>query len=137
MAEQPWLDDPAYRQRRADARRAILGNETPRDPQQRAALRLAVEAFNAAYDAQESRVRDLEALTGTAYLTDSEHAVMAALATVWDTFVNEIVEHGETREHDLDEIAADIHALQRTVMKQAAARAYPSRYRLLGGVVGQ
>ena len=34
---------------------------------------------------------------------------------------------------DWAEAAADIHHLQHTIMAQAAARAYPDRFRLLGG----
>jgi hypothetical protein len=33
----------------------------------------------------------------------------------------------------LREIAADVHALQLRIMAQAAARAHPHLYRLLGG----
>jgi len=46
-----------------------------------------------------------------------------------------ITGQGISREGDLRELTAHVHGIQRAVMKQAAARAYPDRYRLLGDVV--
>ena len=46
-----------------------------------------------------------------------------------------VIGNGPSREGDLSEMCAMIHGLQRAVLKQAAARAYPDRYRLLGGVI--
>lgn len=37
-----------------------------------------------------------------------------------------------TRETDINEAMHYIHALQNMVLSQAAARAYPSKYRLMG-----
>jgi hypothetical protein len=45
------------------------------------------------------------------------------------------VADGSTREDDLAELRAAIHVVQRAVLAQAAARAYPGEFRLLGGVV--
>jgi hypothetical protein len=45
--------------------------------------------------------------------------------------------YGPTRDGDLRELVAHVHGLQHTIMAQAAARAYPKRFRLLGGVVGE
>ena len=42
----------------------------------------------------------------------------------------------EIAEADLREVAGHIHALQDKVLAQAAARAYPDEFRLMGGVVG-
>lgn len=39
-------------------------------------------------------------------------------------------------EHDVNEMAQQIHAIQRSILSQAAARAYPDKYRLLGGLIG-
>lgn len=64
-------------------------------------------------------------------LTDQEHAAISACADAWNAIVP-IVGDGPTREQDLNEIAAHIHALQHFVMAQAAARAYPDLYRLAG-----
>lgn len=70
----------------------------------------------------------------TAALTNEEHALVKALADVWQRF-NVMVGHTRTRESDLGEIAVHVHALQNVVLAQAAARAYPERYRLAGGVI--
>ena len=69
-----------------------------------------------------------------ALLTEDEHRALADSAQLWNLLCT-IVGHGPTRNGDLNELSTHIHAIQRTVMKQAAARAYPDRYRLLGGVV--
>lgn len=43
-----------------------------------------------------------------------------------------IVDYGPTRINDLNELLAHVHAIQHTIMAQAAARAYPDQFRLLG-----
>jgi hypothetical protein len=68
-------------------------------------------------------------------LTDDERKAIADTAQLWN-LLGTIVGHGPTRVEDLNDLCTHIHAIQRTVMKQAAARAYPDRYRLLGGTVG-
>jgi len=65
-------------------------------------------------------------------LTPAEHALVEKLAEVWNDF-NAICGNGPARHGDLTEACAHVHALQQAVLKQAAARAYPDRYRLLGG----
>lgn len=47
----------------------------------------------------------------------------------------QVVGDGPTRAHDLNELLVHVHAIQHAVMAQAAARLYPERFRLLGGVV--
>lgn len=66
-------------------------------------------------------------------LTDLEHEVVHDLGQVWNKLCK-MVERGRTRGPDLDEAVAHVHALQHFVMSQAAARAYPDKYRLLGTV---
>lgn len=43
-----------------------------------------------------------------------------------------VVGHDRTRHGDLAELLAHVHAIQHALMSQAAARAYPDRFRLLG-----
>lgn len=40
-----------------------------------------------------------------------------------------------TREADLRELLGHLHAIQQALLSQAAARAYPDQFRLLGGLV--
>jgi hypothetical protein len=40
-----------------------------------------------------------------------------------------------TGQRDRDELTAHVHALQHAIMAQAAARAFPAEFRLLGSVV--
>lgn len=71
-----------------------------------------------------------------ALLTDDEHRVMQLTADTFNLLAR-VVDRGPSREHDMAELCAAIHVIQRTVMAQAAARAYPHRYRLLGSTLPQ
>lgn len=64
-------------------------------------------------------------------LTDGERKAVAMCAELWNQLVS-IVNWGGTRLNDCRELAAHLHALQNAVLAQAAARAYPGQYRLLG-----
>lgn len=65
-------------------------------------------------------------------LTEAEHRAMDLTVELVNLICRDIVGHGRTRTGDINELVGDIHAVQRTILKQAAARAYPERYRLLG-----
>lgn len=64
-------------------------------------------------------------------LTADEIAVIQHVADLWNALCK-IVADGPSREGDLAELAGAIHVIQRAVMAQAAARAYPDWLRLLG-----
>jgi hypothetical protein len=66
-----------------------------------------------------------------AALTDMEHQVMELTSQLWSALCS-MTGYGRTRAEDLHEASLHIHALQNMVLAQAAARAYPDRYRLLG-----
>jgi hypothetical protein len=65
-------------------------------------------------------------------LTAAEHRVMELTVDLHQRLCR-IAGDGDGRYGDLAEVVHHIHALQRIVLAQAAARAYPHRYRLLGG----
>lgn len=65
-------------------------------------------------------------------LTPAEHDAIAQTAELWKILCS-ITSDGPAREGDLRELIFHIHGIQRAVLKQAAARAYPDLYRLLGG----
>lgn len=67
-------------------------------------------------------------------LTVDEHRFMDLTADLAN-LLGGIVGHDHSRAGDLNEAVAHIHALQAMVLAQAAARAYPDRYRLLGGTI--
>lgn len=67
-------------------------------------------------------------------LTDAEHRAMGLTTELWNLLC-EIVGNGPSRAGDLRELAHDVHVIQERILAQAAGRAYPDRYRLLGGVV--
>lgn len=47
----------------------------------------------------------------------------------------EIIGRGPTRAADINEFVMHIHCVQQTILSQAAGRAYPDRFRLLGTVI--
>jgi hypothetical protein len=65
-------------------------------------------------------------------LTPSEHQAIALTVELFDE-VCRIAGFGEARRGDLTEVTHYVHGLQRIIMAQAAARAHPNLYRLLGG----
>ncbi len=65
-------------------------------------------------------------------LTPAEHDAMAQTAQLTRT-MREIIGDGPAAEGDIAEMVDAVHRIQRMVLGQAAARAYPERYRLLGG----
>lgn len=69
-------------------------------------------------------------------LTATEHAVIDLTSRLFDA-VQHVVFPGPSHDDDLREIAMHIHAVQNAVLAQAAARAYPDRYTLLGQTVQQ
>jgi hypothetical protein len=65
-------------------------------------------------------------------LTDAEHAAMDLLAETARAMGAVIGDGGHQAANDMREVVLHIHALQNMILSQAAARAYPDRYRLLG-----
>jgi hypothetical protein len=70
----------------------------------------------------------------TAALTDDELHALDLTADLANA-VSRIIGGERTGAHDWAEMAAHIHCIQHAIMAQAAARAYPDRFRLLGGTV--
>lgn len=70
----------------------------------------------------------------TDLLTAEELAAVDLAARLAESLAR-VVGDGPTRNADLNELLVHVHAIQQAVMSQAAARAYPESFRLLGGVV--
>jgi hypothetical protein len=68
----------------------------------------------------------------TDLLTDAEHRAMALTADLVNLVCTEIIGSGPSRGGDIREFVGHIHAVQQQILSQAAARAYPDQYRLLG-----
>lgn len=64
-------------------------------------------------------------------MTEDEHLAMKQSGELANT-LGRIVAHGEGHQQDIREMVKMIHDIQRAVMAQAACRAYPDKYRLLG-----
>lgn len=64
-------------------------------------------------------------------LTSDEHHAVKLAAELWNHLCKTIPK-GPTRSADLGELVVHIHAIQQAVMSNAAGRAYPTKYRLLG-----
>lgn len=67
-------------------------------------------------------------------LTQGERNAVTTAALLAEQ-IADIIADGPSRDADLAEAVHHIHAVQRMVLAQAAARAYPDRYRLLGGLL--
>ena len=64
-------------------------------------------------------------------LTEDEHEAIK-LAGELANLLKRIVAGGITQQADIVELITPIHVIQRAIMSQAAGRAYPKKYRLLG-----
>jgi len=74
-------------------------------------------------------------------LTDLEHDAMQMTAALYNALVEIVSVHDEhtgqiphtaVRDSDIGELAIKVHGIQHTIMAQAAARAHPTKMRLLG-----
>lgn len=71
--------------------------------------------------------------TVTQLLTDDEHQAVQMLGEVAN-MMGRIIGDGLTRRGDIAEAVHHVHNLQRMILAQAAARAYPAQYRLMGDI---
>jgi hypothetical protein len=68
-------------------------------------------------------------------LTQAEQDAIDLAGRLYTRIAEDVAGHGPTRDADLAEICAAVHVIQHAVMAQAAARAYPGAYRLLGETI--
>lgn len=68
----------------------------------------------------------------TDLLTPDEHRALDLTAELARLLLGSIVIDGPARDQDLGEAITHVHSIRHTIMAQAAARAYPEQYRLLG-----
>jgi uncharacterized phage protein gp47/JayE len=69
-------------------------------------------------------------------LTDHEHEAMRLSGELFNLVAHSVIGMNEqARPNDVRELCLHIHGIQRMIMSQAAARAYPEEYRLLGEVL--
>ncbi len=66
-------------------------------------------------------------------LTDDELRALALTAELYDLVAARVIGRGPSRGGDVVELAMHVHAIQNMIAGQAAARAYPDRFRVLGG----
>lgn len=71
----------------------------------------------------------------TELLTDEEHEALR-LSGELANLLHRIIGDGPASATDWNEAAIHVHSVQHMVMRQAAARAYPELYRLLGERLG-
>lgn len=67
-------------------------------------------------------------------LTRDEHEAIKMTVELWNQ-LNKIVGNGDSRDGDMREFSLHIHAIQRMILAQSAAREYPTLYRLLGETI--
>ena len=68
-------------------------------------------------------------------LTPAEHTAVRDAGLLYTFIAAHVIADGPAREDDLAELRAQIHVIQRMVLAQAAARAFPKEFRLLGRLV--
>lgn len=68
-------------------------------------------------------------------LTGPEHDAMKLTAELTNLVMRDVIGDEASRAGDVAEFVGMIHAIQHFIMAQAAARAYPSLYRLLGSKI--
>lgn len=68
-------------------------------------------------------------------LTEAEKDVIAKTGELWNAICGIVGTDPKTRTQDLRELIVPIHTIQRAIMANAAARAYPDVFRKLGGVI--
>ena len=66
-------------------------------------------------------------------LTEYELKALALTTELVGLVCGSVIGRGASREGDIAEFVGYIHAIQHMVASQAAARAYPDLFRLLGG----
>ena len=71
----------------------------------------------------------------TELLTTDERAAIDMAGKLYTLIAERIVGLSTTRQADLAEIAAAVHVIQCKIMAQAAGRAYPHEFRLLGKLI--
>ena len=71
-------------------------------------------------------------VSGEHLLTEAEQRAMDLTAELAGLLIGDVIGAGASRHGDVSEMVAHIHGIQHAIMAQAAARAYPDRYRLLG-----
>lgn len=70
-----------------------------------------------------------------ALLTPAEHTAVRDAGLLYTWIATHVIPDGPAREDDLAELRAQVPVIQRMVLAQAAARALPDEFRLLGGLV--
>lgn len=68
-------------------------------------------------------------------LSDAERQAMDLTVQLVNCVAQDVIGHGPTRDADIAEFVGQVHAIQNSILSQAAARAYPTEYRLLGEII--
>ena len=66
-------------------------------------------------------------------LTPAEHAALDITRMLAASMATIVADNSPFTRADWAEFSTHLHAIQHMIMAQAAARAYPDKYRLLGG----
>jgi Helix-turn-helix domain/Bacterial regulatory proteins, gntR family len=98
------------------------------------------DAWRAATVAVADRAEITGAVSGggqdlASLLTADERQAVRQAGLLYTLIAENVVADGPTRDADLAELRAAVHLIQRTVLAQGAARAFPQEFRLLGTVI--
>lgn len=70
--------------------------------------------------------------TDTPGLSEAEMRAMGLTVDLVHVMCKEVIGHGPTRDADVREFVHHVHVIQQAILSQAAGRAHPELYRLLG-----
>ena len=68
-------------------------------------------------------------------LTEAEIRAMDITVDLVHVMCQEVIGRGRTRDGDVREFVHHVHCIQQAILSQAAGRAHPDRFRLLGEVI--
>lgn len=68
----------------------------------------------------------------TDLLTGDEHHALRLTAELVNLVSQKVIGRGPSRDGDINEFASAMHVVQNMILSQAASRAFPDKYRLMG-----
>jgi len=83
----------------------------------------------------EEAARGAPALPASVLLTDEEREAVRLAGMLYTLIADHVMAGGPNQESDLAEVRALVHGIQYRVMANAAGRAYPGEFRLLGAAL--
>lgn len=78
---------------------------------------------------------EVQRLRAVEMLSEAELRAMDLTVELVHLMCQEVIGRGPTRDNDVREFVNHVHSIQQAILAQAAGRAYPDRFRLLGQTI--